>query len=394
VGDKLSQTLELRFEKSFAGEARVGKVSPQRGQPLDIEGTVKRYDAVTALAGVDLGVAAGEILTLLGPSGSGKTTLLKIVAGYERPDSGRVRIGGNDITSVPPGKRDIGMVFQSYALFPHMTVGENIAFPLEMRRQPKAQIRARVDWALETIGLRGFEQRRPGQLSGGQQQRVALARAVVFEPRLLLLDEPFGALDKKLREMMQLEVKALQRRLGLTTVFVTHDQEEALVLSDRIAVMNNGAIEQVGTPAEVYSRPANRFVAEFIGDSNIFELAVDRIDGERAHARADGPAAPEVVVPARLDGRTLKPGARIMAVLRPEAIALGSPAEAAENIASGEVLDAVFVGDAVKCRVRTAGGVTLLAKFPFMRLSGRGIEPGAQVNLAWRADAVHWVPRA
>ena len=393
MGDQLNQGRDRRLAKS-EGEARVAELSPQRGQTLEIEGTVKRYDAVTALAGVDLRVAAGEILTLLGPSGSGKTTLLKIVAGYERADSGRVRIGGIEVTSTPPAKRDIGMVFQSYALFPHMTVAENIAFPLEMRRQPKALIKTRVEWALETIGLKGYDQRRPGQVSGGQQQRVALARAVVFEPRLLLLDEPFGALDKKLREMMQLEVKALQRRLGLTTLFVTHDQEEALVLSDRIAVMNGGGIEQVGTPAEVYSRPANRFVAEFIGDSNIFELAVDRIDGDKALARADGETAPDIVVPALLEGRALKPGMKILAVLRPESVTLGSPAEAAENAASGEILDAIFVGDAVKCRVRLAGGTTLLAKIAATRLSGRGIEPGAQVNLAWRADAVHWVPRS
>ena len=252
---------------------------------LSLTAIAKSYGSVIALAGIDLGVPDGEIVTILGPSGSGKTTLLKIVAGFELPDRGRVELAGDDITYVTPASRGIGMVFQNYALFPHMRVAENIAFPLEMRRLARAETQERVSRALALVGLAGYEARYPRQLSGGQQQRVALARAIVFEPRLLLLDEPFGALDRKLREQMQLEVKRLQRQLGITALFVTHDQEEALVLSDRIAVMNGGLIEQIGAPAEVYSRPANRFVADFIGESNIYRGNVMSASGPSAQGR-------------------------------------------------------------------------------------------------------------
>ena len=241
-------------------------VTAARNPLLSLSSVVKRYDTVLAVAGVDLSVRDGEILTILGPSGSGKTTLLKMVAGFEQPDEGRIRLGERDITEATPASRGIGMVFQNYALFPHMAVAENVAFPLEMRRMGQAQIKERVARALALVGLAGYEKRYPRQLSGGQQQRVALARAVVFEPPILLLDEPFGALDRKLREQMQLEVKRLQRQLGITALFVTHDQEEALVLSDRIAVMNSGRVEQIGTPFEIYAQPVNRFVADFIGE--------------------------------------------------------------------------------------------------------------------------------
>ena len=238
---------------------------------LLIEGVGKRFGEVVALDGVSLQVARGELLTILGPSGSGKTTLLKVVAGFEMPDGGSVRVDGADITALPPARRDIGMVFQNYALFPHLTVRANVAFPLEMRNVAQRRDRAprcarRWGWS----SWRATTQRLPRQLSGGQQQRVALARAIVFNPRLLLLDEPFGALDRKLRETMQLEVRRLQRRLGLTTIFITHDQEEALVLSDRIAVMNKGSIQQIAGTTEIYERPANGFVADFVGESNIF----------------------------------------------------------------------------------------------------------------------------
>src|SRR5499427_2201579 len=244
---------------------------------LSLTAIAKSYGSVIALAGIDLRVSDGEIVTILGPSGSGKTTLLKIVAGFEFPDAGQVELAGDDITCVTPASRGIGMVFQNYALFPHMRVAENIAFPLEMRRLARAETQQRVGRALALVGLAGYEARYPRQLSGGQQQRVALARAIVFEPRLLLLDEPFGALDRKLREQMQLEVKRLQRRLGLTALFVTHDQEEALVLSDRIAVMSEGRVEQLGTPEEIYAHPVNWFVADFVGESNLFRgrLAAD-----------------------------------------------------------------------------------------------------------------------
>jgi putative spermidine/putrescine transport system ATP-binding protein len=232
----------------------------------------KTFDGkVVAVDQVTLDIAAGEFFSLLGPSGCGKTTSLRMIAGFEMPDSGRVHVGGQDITDVPVHKRDMGMVFQSYALFPHRTVAENVAFGLRMRRIGRAEIERRVKAALGQVALTGLEDRKPSQLSGGQQQRVALARALVIEPPVLLCDEPLGALDRKLRQQMQFELKELQKRLGVTLVFVTHDQEEALAMSDRIAVMSRGRIEQVGSPAEIYERPRTRFVADFIGEINIFE---------------------------------------------------------------------------------------------------------------------------
>jgi ABC-type Fe3+/spermidine/putrescine transport system ATPase subunit len=245
-----------------------------RSADLKVEGLQKRFGDVAALDGVSLDIASGELLTILGPSGSGKTTLLKVVAGFEKPDAGVVRIDGADITSLPPARRDIGMVFQNYALFPHLTVQANVAFPLEMRNIAKAEIARRVGEALELVELGGYDRRLPKQLSGGQQQARVEDDGAGKCHALLLLDEPFGALDRKLRETMQLEVRRLQRRLGLTTIFITHDQEEALVLSDRIAVMNKGRIQQVATTTEIYERPANDFVADFVGESNIFRGTV------------------------------------------------------------------------------------------------------------------------
>ena len=261
------------------------RVAAQSGR-LDIEGASKSFGEVAALADVSLGVSAGEFVTILGPSGSGKTTLLKVIAGFETADAGRILVDGSDVTDLDPAQRNIGMVFQNYALFPHMSVARNVAYPLAMRRMAKAEIAKRVAEALEMVELAGMAERLPKQLSGGQQQRVALARATVFQPRLLLLDEPFGALDRKLREQMQLEVRRLQRRLGLTTLFITHDQEEALVMSDRIAVMDKGRLQQVGLPHEIYEAPANPFIADFIGESNIFAGVVEA--GRRG--RGAGPA--------------------------------------------------------------------------------------------------------
>jgi putative spermidine/putrescine transport system ATP-binding protein len=329
---------------------------------------VKRYGAVVALGGVSLSVAAGEFLTILGPSGSGKTTLLKVVAGFEFPDAGRVTVGGADITDVSPAKRNIGMVFQNYALFPHMSVARNIAFPLQMRGVPRSEIERRVIQAMALVELRGYGERLPSQLSGGQQQRVALARAVVFDPTLLLLDEPFGALDRKLRESMQLEVRRLQRRLGLTTVFITHDQEEALVLSDRIAVMDGGAIRQVGAPDEIYDRPADAFVAQFIGESN---LLVGEI------------AAPDRVL---LDGGTsvtvrgLGGGrGRVRLLVRPEKMAIDSTT----NRFTGTVVEAVYLGEAHKLRVRVAEGVELMVR-------GRhAVSAGASVTVGFAPEDAH-----
>jgi putative spermidine/putrescine transport system ATP-binding protein len=244
---------------------------------VHVEGLRKRYGEVTALAGVDLAVHAGEFFTFLGPSGSGKTTLLRLIAGFERPDGGRIELGGQDVTQIPPYARDVNTVFQDYALFPHMTVAQNIEYGLRVRHVPRTTRRERVTKALDMVRLPGLGSRKPAQLSGGQRQRVALARAIVNEPQVLLLDEPLGALDLKLRQEMQLELLQVQREVGITFVYVTHDQEEALTMSDRIAVLNHGHIEQIGTPVEVYERPRTDFVAGFIGVSNLIERGGHRI---------------------------------------------------------------------------------------------------------------------
>jgi putative spermidine/putrescine transport system ATP-binding protein len=238
-------------------------------ESLELENVSKRFGAVAAVEPLTLAVQAGALLALLGPSGCGKTTTLRIIAGFERPDSGLVRIGGRDVTPEPPNRRRLGMVFQNYSLFPHMTVAENIAFGLKMSKVPRSEIPSRVSEALSLVRLPGFEDRSPAQLSGGQQQRVALARSLITSPAVLLLDEPLGALDKNLRESMQFELRQLQKRLGITTVLVTHDQEEALTMSDSVAVMNHGRVLQVGPPQEVYARPKERFVSEFLGTSNL-----------------------------------------------------------------------------------------------------------------------------
>jgi putative spermidine/putrescine transport system ATP-binding protein len=257
---------------------------------LRLERIEKRYGATVAVAGIDLEVREGEFVTLLGPSGCGKTTTLGLIAGFFAPTQGEIYLKGRPVANLPPFKRDIGVVFQDYALFPHMTAGENVAFGLRMRNAPEAEKRVRE--ALELVQLTGLEDRRPLQLSGGQRQRVALARALVIRPTVLLLDEPLSNLDLKLREEMRVEIAGLQRRLGITTVFVTHDQGEALVMSDRVAVMNAGRIEQVGTPAEIYERPATRFVAEFIGRMNFFQQGnrLIAIRPERARLAAAQPA--------------------------------------------------------------------------------------------------------
>ena len=309
----------------------------------------KTFDGkVVAVDGVTLDIAAGEFFSLLGPSGCGKTTSLRMIAGFEMPDLGRVHVGGQDITDVPVHKRDMGMVFQSYALFPHRTVAQNLAFGLRMRDVPKADIDRRVAAALAQVALTGMEDRRPSQLSGGQQQRVALARALVIEPRVLLCDEPLGALDRKLRQQMQFELKELQRRLGVTLVFVTHDQEEALAMSDRIAVMNHGRVEQVGAPTEIYERPRTRFVADFIGEINLLDEAG-------------------------------KPRA-----LRPEKIRLVPPADAR---VSGTVETANFLGGATLYRVQADGRTWLARETHAGERSPRG--PGDPVGLAWNdADMV------
>ncbi len=329
---------------------------------LDLERVCKRFGATTALANIDLSVSAGEFVTILGPSGSGKTTLLKVIAGFELPDEGRVMLDGIDVTRLDPAKRNIGMVFQNYALFPHLTVERNVAYPLVTRGLARTEVAVRVLQALRMVELAELAGRLPKQLSGGQQQRVALARAVVFQPRLLLLDEPFCALDRKLREQMQLEVRRLQRRLGLTTLFITHDQEEALIMSDRIGVMDTGRLQQVGTPHEIYQAPANAFVADFIGESNLLS---GMVEADSAGARVNLDAGPSIEIASRADQQA-KCGQRARVMIRPESCVdlTTGPAQTPTNRIDGTVLEIVYVGVSDKYRLRTAEGLELLVRLP------------------------------
>ncbi|MBC9877869.1 ABC transporter ATP-binding protein [Bradyrhizobium sp. INPA01-394B] len=348
---------------------------------IEIAGVSKVYDGgVRAVDTVAMDIRQGEFFSLLGPSGCGKTTTLRMIAGFETPSAGAIRVDGADITHVPAHKRDMGMVFQNYALFPHRTVAENVAFGLRMRGLDKTTIAAKVKAALAMVELSGLEDRRPAQLSGGQQQRVALARAIVIAPRVLLCDEPLGALDKKLRQQMQFELKQLQKKLGLTLVFVTHDQEEALAMSDRIAVMNGGRVEQVGTPTEIYDQPKTRFVADFIGDTNIFR-------GERVGPNLDVGKNLILALPA-----TEAQGAAVLSVaLRPEKIRLTLRADvagAAGSSVHGMVENTNFLGGAVLYRVTLEGGHRVLVQQPNAGTTHLFV-PGNGVTLEWTpADLV------
>ena len=316
---------------------------------VELSGVSKRYGAVTALDALDLAVYEGELLSLLGPSGCGKTTTLNVIAGFAVPDAGRVVIDGDDVTAAPAWRRGLGVVFQSYALFPHMSVADNVAFGLRERGIGKAEIAGRVREALALVRLPAVARQRPHQLSGGMQQRVALARALVIRPRVLLLDEPLAALDRKLREEMRAELRDIQRTIGITTVFVTHDQHEALGLSDRVAVMSAGRIEQLGSPREVYERPATPFVADFIGASSVLEGRA--LDGETVElaggvrlrvALREGPA----------------PGRAVRLLVRPERVELGA---AGANALAARVASVMFLGDHREVRLELAGGHRLLA---------------------------------
>jgi putative spermidine/putrescine transport system ATP-binding protein len=315
---------------------------------VSLDGIRKTYGDVVAVDSVDLTVADGEFFTLLGPSGSGKTTTLRVIAGFERPDEGRVTLGGADITQQPPYARDVNTVFQDYALFPHMTVAENVGYGLKVKGVPRRERAGQVAEVLKMVRLEGYGERKPVQLSGGQRQRVALARSIVNQPKVLLLDEPLGALDLKLRQDMQVFLKALQRDLGMTFIYVTHDQEEALTMSDHVAVFNEGRIEQVGSPTDVYARPATEFVAGFVGTSNILER----------------------------NGRRFS--------VRPERIELNGHGE------SATVADVVFVGAFTRILVDTEAGERLTI---VKQNTAPGLEPGARVNVSWQdADAYEIQP--
>lgn len=312
--------------------------------PISVQNVTKTYGPVHALDNVSLNVKSGEFLTLLGPSGSGKTTLLMVLAGFTRPDCGSLKFGDREVIRTPPHLRDVGMTFQSYALFPHMTVAGNVGYPLRLRKRPKTEIAERVERALETVQLGGFGNRRIDQLSGGQKQRVAVARAIVFEPRILLMDEPLSALDKKLRDQMQIELRHLHEQLGMTTVYVTHDQREALTMSDRIAVVNHGRIMQLSTPRDLYEHPANRFVADFIGDSTFLPVSRNGTD-----AAYDG-------VPLIHNG-ALPEVQELQLMIRPERIVLspGGPREGANNFAA-TASDVVYQGDSFLLHARLETG--------------------------------------
>ncbi len=347
---------------------------------IAFEGVRKSYDgAHYVVRGLDLDVARGEFLTLLGPSGSGKTTTLMMLAGFETPTDGTIRLGGECIDSVPPHRRNIGVVFQNYALFPHMTVGENVAFPLKMRRLSKSEVTARVRRALDMVRMANFETRRPNQLSGGQQQRIALARALVFEPQLVLMDEPLGALDKQLREHMQIEIKHLHARLGVNVVYVTHDQSEALTMSDRVGVFNDGTLQQVAPPSTLYEAPANPFVATFIGENNA--IAGEVVELSRGFCRirtADG----SLILARAGDG--LKEGARTTLVLRPERIML-SPSGEGPNRFKAKVEELIYHGDHIRMRVATCGCDDVRVKLS-AAMADASLSPDGGIVIGWQPE--------
>jgi spermidine/putrescine transport system ATP-binding protein len=356
---------------------------------LEIDGVSRRFGDFTAVDNVSLAIEAGEFFTLLGPSGCGKTTLLRMIAGFDIPDGGHIRLDGRDLIESPPEERPVRTVFQSYALFPHMTVDDNIAFPLRMAKTPSREIGPKVAAALEDVRLQGFGARYPQELSGGQRQRVAIARALVTHPPVLLLDEPLAALDAKLREEMQLELINLQKEVGITFVYVTHDQTEALALSHRIAVMNKGKVEQVDEPSKIYGFPTTHFVADFIGHCNLLSGTVsDRSDGI-VTVDVAGLGAVRVATDS-----TVVPGRAATVAVRPEKIRIARevPADAAENRCSGAVSDLLYMGDVTMYKVDTPGGQKVEALLA-NSASGRTkfFEVGDPVEMSWPVAAGHFI---
>ncbi len=341
----------------------------------------KTYDGrVNVVDRLNLDIRKGEFLTLLGPSGSGKTTILLMLAGFEAATAGDIVLNDRSLRNVPPFRRNMGIVFQNYALFPHKSVFQNVAFPLVQRRTPKPHIREKVEAALRMVDLSGLGERRPNQLSGGQQQRVALARALVFEPEIVLMDEPLGALDKKLREQMQIEIKHLHEQLGMTVAYVTHDQGEALTMSDRVAILNDGVIQQIGSPHEVYEEPANAFVANFIGENNSFEGRIESTDGRDCAVRL----ASGDIVRARSALPRAK-GEAAMLSLRPERVAIDPAGEDTANRFEATVVEVIYFGAHNRVRLAMAGRDDIVALAP----AGAGsdaLAPGKTVQVGWSAD--------
>ncbi|MFT4192503.1 MAG: ABC transporter ATP-binding protein [Comamonas sp.] len=342
----------------------------------------KTYDGESLVVkNLNLDIEQGEFLTMLGPSGSGKTTCLMMLAGFETATHGEILLQGRPINRIPPEKRNIGMVFQSYALFPHKSVAENLAFPLKVRRVARAEIGARVAQALRMVNMERFADRMPAQLSGGQQQRIAVARALVFEPALVLMDEPLGALDKQLREQMQYEIKRIHEQSGLTVVYVTHDQGEALTMSDRIAVFNGGIIQQLASPADLYERPENAFVAGFIGESNELVGRIQQIDGARCAVKT---GSGHVVHAQAIASLPRSGEARVS--LRPERVAIGEQARHCDNVFEGGVADLVYYGDHLRIVMNVCGKPDFIVKLPNDARS-KNLRVGDALAVGWMADA-------
>ena len=361
-------------------EKSVGDSSPDDGF-VTFDRVQKSYDGETLVVkDLNLSIGKGEFMTMLGPSGSGKTTCLMMLAGFETATSGEITLGGSPINSVPPHKRGIGMVFQNYALFPHMTVGENLSFPLEVRGLGKSDREKKVKRALDMVQMGAFSGRRPAQLSGGQQQRIALARALVFEPDLVLMDEPLGALDKNLRERMQYEIKHIHQNLGVTVVYVTHDQTEALTMSDNVAVFDDGRIQQLAPPDVLYEKPDNAFVAAFIGENNTLRGKVDAIENGTCSVRLDDGS----IIKAKrinVEGK----GAQSTLSLRPERVVLGDEAAQLPNRFEAEVLELIYLGDHIRVRMNVCGDDEFIVKVP-NNTSGRRMAVGQKAPVGWNIE--------
>ncbi len=357
---------------------------------VELQRVSKHYGGVRAVEGIELRVGHGQFYSLLGSSGCGKTTTLRLIAGFEQPDEGLVLIGGRDVAALPPYRRDVNTVFQHYALFPHMSVAENVAFGLREKKVPAAEVGERVSQALAMVKLAQLGGRQPRELSGGQQQRVALARALVNRPTVLLLDEPLGALDLKLRKEMQVELKGLQQQVGITFVYVTHDQEEALTMSDRMAVMQDGRILQEGTPRQIYEHPGTPFVADFIGLTNFFQGVV--LEQERDRVLVETAEALRVWC---ASGEATRPGTLVTVAVRPEKIAIDTTPPSGLNVASGRVVAGIFLGDQTEYRVRLDHGGEVVVRRQNVGLNGSnsGVAPGSQVYLSWVPDAGLVLPR-
>ncbi len=361
------------------------QIAGNGGSHVRLAHVTKKFGDLVAVGNFSLEVSTGEFITLLGPSGSGKTTTLNMLSGFLDPTEGEIYIDDAPMAFKPPYKRDIGMVFQNYALFPHMTVFDNIAFPLKIRKLPKTEITQKVKDSLALVQLAGHEERYPKQLSGGQQQRIALARAVVFNPSVLLMDEPLGALDKKLRERMQLEIKHIQRSIDITVIYVTHDQSEALAMSDRIVVMDHGRKQQIGAAEDLYERPANRFVADFIGEANLLAGRVDTMEDGIATVISD--KGVQIQIPA---SRTLSAGQSVELVIRPERIYFVEEERSGINVQAGVVQEAIYLGEVVRYVVTLNEGERLVLKQPNL-LRTRRYSAGDQVCIGWQVEDISMV---